>query len=193
MKGSQILVYVNKITPRIQYIFDLLLHDIIGLEIKITNDKSEYLSSSLPKITYADHAFGDEFFIYSSRLLFEKGIEDQDINVFEWKNIPVFFGTHPKYSIPFDPFAASFYLVSRYEEYLPHLKDEHLRFSPQQSLAYQKGFLTKPLVNIWCAELKHQLKIQYPELNFLSKHYKFISTFDIDRSEEHTSELQSTQ
>ena len=83
MKGSQILVYVNKITPRIQYIFDLLLHDIIGLEIKITNDKSEYLSSSLPKITYADHAFGDEFFIYSSRLLFEKGIEDQDINVFE--------------------------------------------------------------------------------------------------------------
>ena len=180
MKDTQLLVYSHKSTPRLQYILNLLLNDIIGVNFKIVNNKNEYLSSSLPKITYCEHVFGDEFFIYASRILFEKGIEDQELNVFDWKDMPVFFGTHPKYDFPFDPFAASFYLVSRYEEYLPHIKDEHLRFSPQQSIAYQKGFLNKPLINIWCNELKHQLKIKYPSLQFREKHFKFISTFDID-------------
>jgi hypothetical protein len=180
MREIQLLVYSHKSTPRLQYIFNLLLNEIIGLDFKITNDKNEYANSNLPKLTYCEHAFGDEFFVYATRLLFEKGIEDQEVNVFDWKNMPVFFGTHPKYDFPFDPFAASFYLVSRYEEYLPHIKDEHLRFSPQQSLAYQKSFLNKPLINIWCQELKHQLKLKFPTLHFKERHYKFISTFDID-------------
>ena len=180
MKEAQLLVYSHKTTPRLQYIFKLLLSDIIGVEFNITNNKSEFQDSKLPKLTYCEHAFGDELFIFATRLLFEKGIVDQEVNVFDWKNMPVFFGTHPKYDIPFDLFSASFYLVSRYEEYLPHIKDEHLRFSPQQSLAYQKGFLNKPLINIWCQELKQQLKAKYPDLLFKEKQYKFISTFDID-------------
>lgn len=180
MKEAQLLVYSHKTTPRLQYIFKLLLSDIIGVEFKIINNKTEFQDSALPKLTYCEHAFGDELFIFATRLLFEKGIVDQEVNVFDWKNMPVFFGTHPKYDIPFDLFSASFYLVSRYEEYLPHIKDEHLRFSPQQSLAYQKGFLNKPLINIWCQELKQQLKAKYPDLLFKEKQYKFISTFDID-------------
>ena len=162
MKEAQLLVYSHKTTPRLQYIFKLLLSDIIGVEFKIINNKTEFQDSKLPKLTYCEHAFGDELFIFATRLLFEKGIVDQEVNVFDWKNMPVFFGTHPKYEIPFDLFSASFYLVSRYEEYLPHIKDEHLRFSPQQSLAHQKGFLNKPLINIWCKELKQQLKAKYP-------------------------------
>jgi len=180
VKEAQLLVYSHKTTPRLQYIFKLLLSDIIGVEFKIINNKTEFQDSKLPKLTYCEHAFGDELFIFATRLLFEKGIVDQEVNVFDWKNMPVFFGTHPKYEIPFDLFSASFYLVSRYEEYLPHIKDEHLRFSPQQSLAHQKGFLNKPLINIWCKELKQQLKAKYPALLFKEKQYKFISTFDID-------------
>jgi len=180
VKEAQLLVYSHKTTPRLQYIFKLLLSDIIGVEFNITNNKSEFQDSKIPKLTYCEHAFGDELFIFATRLLFEKGIVDQEVNVFDWKNMPVFFGTHPKYDIPFDLFSASFYLVSRYEEYLPHIKDEHLRFSPQQSLAYQKGFLNKPLINIWCQELKQQLKAKYPDILFKEKQYKFISTFDID-------------
>ena len=82
--------------------------------------------------------------------------------------------------MPFDIFGAAFYLVSRYEEYLPHIKDEHMRFSPQQSIAYQKGFLNKPLVNIWAEELKKILRQKFQSLKFRESHYKFLSTFDID-------------
>jgi hypothetical protein len=43
--------------------------------------------------------------------------------------------------LPFDPLAATFYLVSRYEEYLPFIPDEHGRFPAKQSFAFSNGFL----------------------------------------------------
>ncbi len=83
---------------------------------------------------------------------------------------------------PFDPFAASFYLVSRYEEYLPHLRDYHDRYDTSESLAYQKNFLHKPLVNIYALMLKDLLKNKYPKMIFPEKKYRFISTIDIDNA-----------
>lgn len=178
--NNKILVYSSRLSPRLKYIFDLILHDLIGLDYVFCRSTEEFSRFTGPKISYSVYPISDEPFFFASRILFEKGIEDQQINVFDWKGLPVFFGTHPKYIIPFDLFAASFYLVSRYEEYLPHIKDEHMRFSPQQSLAFQKGFLNKPLVNIWAKELKKILSERFPPLEFSEHHYRYISTFDID-------------
>ena len=175
-----LLVYTDKTTPRLSYILRLLLGNLAGIRFQVTHSEEEFERYSGPKLSYCDKAFDKEPFIFASRLLFEKGIEDQQINVFEWRDVPVFFGTHPKYEIPFDPFAAAFYLVSRYEEYLPHIKDQHLRFSPHQSLAYQRNFLNKPLVNIWALQLREVLLRHYPELSYTDQHYRFISTIDVD-------------
>lgn len=175
-----LLVYTTRKTPRLTYTLDLVLSDLCGIDFTLTHDEQYFRNWQGARLSYSDTALADEPFIFASRLLFEKGIEDQQINVFEWKGIPVFFGTHPKYIMPFDPFAASFYLVSRYEEYLPHIKDEHMRFSPQQSLAYLKGFLSKPLVNIWANELRRILRIRFPDLHMRDRQYRYISTFDID-------------
>jgi hypothetical protein len=180
MNAPQLLVYTSRRTPRIAFIFNILLRDIAGLDFRLTHNSTEFIQWEGPKLSYCDQQLCDEIFFFASRILFEKGIEDQHINVFEWKGVPVFFGTHPKYVMPFDPFAASFYLVSRYEEYLPHIKDDHMRFSPQQSLAYQKGFLQLPVVNIWGMELKNILANRYPQLVFREHHYRYLSTFDID-------------
>jgi hypothetical protein len=178
--NDRLLVYTIKSTPRLKFIFDLVLNDLVGVDYQITHDEKQFRAYEGPRMSYCDQHIADEPFFFASRLLFEKGIEDQQINVFEWKDVPVFFGTHPKYLMPFDIFAASFYLVSRYEEYLPHIKDEHMRFSPAQSIAYQKGFLNKPLVNIWARELRTILMHKFPSLPFRETHYKYISTFDID-------------
>ena len=43
--------------------------------------------------------------------------------------------------IPFDVFSATFFLVSRYEEYLPHVKDDYGRFLATESLAFKEDFL----------------------------------------------------
>lgn len=178
--AHHLFVYTAKKSSRLQYTFDLMFRNLLGLEISYTDKADDFRNHVGPKLSYCDHQLADEPFFFASRILFEKGIEDQQINVFEWKGIPAFFGTHPKYIIPFDLFAASFYLVSRYEEYLPHIKDSHMRFSPQQSLAYQKNFLHKPLVNIYAQELKEILQQHFPQLQFKDTHYRYISTFDID-------------
>jgi hypothetical protein len=72
--------------------------------------------------------------------------------------------------------------VSRYEEYLPHLRDNHDRYETTESLAYQKNFLQKPLVNIYALKLKELFKSRYPDMVFPEKKYRFISTIDIDNA-----------
>jgi hypothetical protein len=182
ISSSIITVRVNQITPRLRYTFDLVFRDLLGIGYRFTLSAMEFAAAQGPKMTYGDHPSGDEPFIYAARLLFEKGIEDQQISVFDWNGTKAFYGSHPKYDFPFDPFAATFYLVSRYEEYLPHLRDSHDRYDTTESLAYQKGFLQKPVVNTWACMLRDLLRARYPELVFPERKYRFISTIDIDNA-----------
>ncbi|MCW3076982.1 MAG: hypothetical protein JWO32_1591 [Bacteroidetes bacterium] len=82
--------------------------------------------------------------------------------------------------IPFDIFGASFWLLSRYEEYLPHKTDQFNRFHYKSSVAYQYDFLQVPLVNLWQNELKKILQFKFPDLICRDRKYNFVSTIDID-------------
>jgi len=46
-----------------------------------------------------------------------------------------------------DIIASSFFMLSRYEEIILEVKDEHDRFPAQASIAYKENFLTRPIVN----------------------------------------------
>ncbi len=178
-----LLIYTTSSTPRLRYTFDLVFKEILGIEYTITHVSQEFISSAGPKLNYSDgEQFTDEPFFYASKFLFEKGIRPQEISVFDWDDTKVFFATHPKYIFPFDPFAATFYLVSRYEEYLPHKRDVYDRFDAKESLAFEKGFLKKPLVNIWSKKIKRVLLEKYPQLKFPPRSYQFVSTIDIDNA-----------
>jgi hypothetical protein len=177
-----ILIYTQEITVRLKYIFDLIFTRILKTEFELTENIDEFRAYTGARISYGLQSVADELFFYADRLLFEKGIEDQQISVFEWEGSKAFFATHPKYTFPFDPFAASFYLVSRYEEYLPHIRDSHDRYTTSESLAYQKNFLQKPLVNIWAMKIKDAILKKYPAARFQPREYKFISTIDIDNA-----------
>jgi len=177
-----VLVYCQQITVRLRYTFDLILDKILHAEYELTEDQNEFRNHPGARISYGTQPVSDELFFYSDHLLFEKGIEDQQISVFEWEGNKAFFATHPKYIFPFDPFAASFYLVSRYEEYLPHIRDAHDRYTTTESLAYQKNFLQKPLINIWAKKIKEVIQQRYPQEAFGNTEYKYISTIDIDNA-----------
>ena len=177
-----LLIYSASASPRLKYIFDLIFRDILGIEYTLSQDADAFAFSSLPKISYAEKPIGEELFFYSTELLFEKRIHAQDIIVFVWEDTKAFFATHPKYAFPFDPFAASFYLVSRYEEYLPYKQDHYARFDAKESLAYNKGFLQQPIVNIWADKIRKAIGERYPKLKFPERKYQYISTIDIDNA-----------
>jgi hypothetical protein len=176
------LVYVTTLTNRLSYTLDLVLKDLIGIDYELTTDADAFSFHTGPKLNYSRQQIGEELFFYSTDLLFEKKIRRQDIAVFEWNDVKAFFATHPKYVIPFDPFAASFYMVSRYEEYLPFKPDKFARFDASESLAFQKSFLNKPIVNIWAQKIKKILEETFPKLRFRERSYRFISTVDIDNA-----------
>ncbi|MBC90666.1 MAG: hypothetical protein CMC67_00685 [Flavobacteriaceae bacterium] len=126
----------------------------LDVEISITSSIEKFVSHDGAKISYSEKPLGKELFFYSSKILFDSGIQDIEIETFDWNNHPVFFKVPESSGIPFDIFAASFYLLSRYEEYLPHIKDHIGRYEYKNSVAFKNNFLEKPLVDIWVNELK---------------------------------------
>ncbi|HLC82239.1 MAG TPA: polysaccharide deacetylase family protein [Bacteroidia bacterium] len=176
------LIYTHKITHRNKYIFNLIFKDTLGIDFVLTQELDEFKAHDGAKLSYTHNPIADELFFTSRNLLFETGITEQNISVFDLNDSKVFFATGKSSALPFDVFAASFYLVSRYEEYLPHIRDEHDRFDAKDSLAFTNGFLQKPLVNTWAIWIKELIVSKYPQLVFPEQKYHFVSTIDIDNA-----------
>ena len=177
-----ILVYTHKITPRIRYIFKHIFTRTLMASVGFTSKIEDFVAHNGPKMSYTKNPLGSEFFVRSTEILFEQGVNDLEINVTKWDEVPCFFSAGSKSSIPFDIFAASFYLISRYEEYLPHVKDIHGRFTAEQSLAYQHQFLEKPVIDIWANKFLSLFKEKFPDYIYIQRNYQFISTIDVDNA-----------
>ena len=155
---------------------------ILGIDVSFTTTVEDFIKHSGPKITYSKTPLQNEFFIRSNSLLFEQGISDVDIIMNDWDGLPCFFEAGERSNIPFDIFSASFYLLSRYEEYLPHVKDELGRFPVKESLAYQHKFLQRPLVDLWAKKFLRVLKERFPDIEQKQRQYQFTSIVNVTSS-----------
>ncbi|MEP7277462.1 MAG: hypothetical protein ABI813_02360 [Bacteroidota bacterium] len=174
-----LLFYTHTITPRLQYIVDFISTELFDEPIHFTTDAENFKLATVPRLNYSDNDFSeDEFYIKATSLLFETGIHPQAIECFEADYHTAFFQTSGDH--PFDLLAAAFYLITRYEEYLPHKKDAFGRFAHNHSLAFKEHFLHQPLVNIWLDDFKKKLKKKFPALVFKRRPFKFIPSYDID-------------
>lgn len=177
-----LLIYTHKISPRFSYIARHLFTRMLGIEVRFSSKVEDFIGHKGPKITYTRQPLQNEFFIRSHELLFRQGVEEIDIQPGDWDGLPCFFRTGERSNIPYDIFAASFYLISRYEEYLPHMKDAHGRFPPVESLAHQLGFLHLPLVDLWAYKLLAVLQERFPELRARPEGYRFSPIIDVTTS-----------
>ncbi len=175
------LLYSLSITHRLKYISDFIGKELSGAAFQLTDDKAVYQNYPDLKINYTPELIaGDRFWLAPHSLLFEKGIQQQAIDCFEENGHKAFFKTNGDF--PFDIFAAAFYLLSRYEEYLPHQKDMYGRYAYENSLAFRKQFLDIPLVNIWLLQFRKKLEEQFPAFSFHPTPFTFLPTYDIDEA-----------
>jgi len=174
-----LLIYLPKISQRCNYIFDYIFKNELGIEYTTTTDITEFERFPREKINYSFSPAGSGFFIKASSLLFENEIKEQKVNVAEKEAVKVLF---PGYEddLGFDIFSASFFLMSRYEEYLPYTPDEFGRFPAEESLAFRKGFLQLPVVNIWIKMFREALQKKFPLLQIKRAIFNAILTYDID-------------
>lgn len=167
-----------------RYIADFIGKEIFGVPFEITTNPDDFINYNGPGINYSGNRLsGKEFFLSPHPLLFEKKIQLQATACFEVNGKKAFFNTSGDF--PFDIFAASFYLLSRYEEYLSFKQDIYGRYAHENSLAFKENFLGIPLINYWLEDFKTALRQKFPETEIQSSHgngktFTFMPTYDID-------------
>ncbi len=160
----------------------------------IVSNEEIFTKSEGIKINYSHSEFKFKTFnIHPHPIIFEKNISIQTIDCFETNGTIAFFKT-TQCDFNFDIFAASFYLISRYEEYLPYQKDMYGRYAHENSIAYKNNFLHLPLINIWAKKFRcmmSDLRSEMLDTSHLKSHISnqtsniqhptsFIPTYDID-------------
>jgi hypothetical protein len=176
-----VLIYCPRQTNRLTYTVQFIFEDILQMPYQLTSDSQSFIEYTAAKINYSRERISKgELFIYAHGLL-----EQDHINAIE---IPMEKDSERVHLFPnklsdlgFDLFSSIFYMVSRYEEYLPFKRDKHGRFEANQSFAYQHGFLNRPVVDEWIIELKNALSIIYPNLTWKEDRFTCQPTIDIDQ------------
>ena len=161
-----LLVYTYKITPRLNYVFKHIFENMLNIPVSFTPSVDIFVAHSGPKLSYSKKPLADEFHITSHSLLFEQGVQVQEINLEKWNGIPIFFKNEIQSHIPYDIFATSFYMLSRYEEFLPHIKTTDGYFDPDRSLSGINNFIELPVVDLWVKEFKLSLSKVFNKIQF---------------------------
>lgn len=172
------LILVPKITNRLQYTLDFVFGTVLGVDHELTTKKEAFRDFEGRKMSYGPNPMWDEPFQKSVNMLFERDIYEQDLKPFDFMDVKGIFPVYNQRSMmPFDVFAAVFFLITRYEEYLPQVRDQYGRFTPQSSCLYGMGVLAKPVVDIWIYEFAKRLHIE----DFVKpRSYSFQPTYDVD-------------
>lgn len=178
-----LLIYVPKLTNRLGYTINVVMRDLLHADFAITTDPEKFLSHAGPRICYGPKSVGspDIPFFKSCHLLFETTIEEQNCHCFPYEDTTAMFPVYGRdLALPFDPFASTFFLLSRYEEYLPHRKDEHGRFLVTESIACKEHFLQQAVVDRWALMVRDVVVRRFPEMVFPARNFAFEQTIDID-------------
>lgn len=176
-----LLIYVPKLTNRLGYTLKVIFNHLLKAEYSITTDEEYFLKWGEAKLSYGPKRQGDSTFIKACPLLFQTTIEEQEPHPEcrngQWTLYPVY---GRDLDFDFDILAATFFMVTRYEEYLPHREDEHGRFCAEDSLAWKAGFLDQPVVDQWARLIRRKITERFPKYEWSKQLYTFVQTVDID-------------
>ncbi len=179
----KLLIYTESRSPRLRYVLDFLFGRLLSCSYRLTSDEAGFASSALPRISYGRRRIGKgALHLPSCGLLEAAPISPQALRVCQHDGLPAFFRCTGDDSadLPFDLFALAFYLLSRYEEYLPFQPDRHRRFPASESLAGRFGFLQRPLVDLWTLRLGDLLQRRFPGWSYQTPSFRFLPTYDVD-------------
>ena len=157
-------IFTTRPHPRINYVATMLSHW-WGVRVSV-NPEPETASAT---IHYGQAGAGIQLPMHPIMQAEEvPGYESLELNTtFPW-------------SEDFDPLAAIFFCLSRYEEYQDFQADRHLRFPATASIAYQQGWLREPMAVRWADQLYQDLRKYQSSLPPLTREFVLLPTYDID-------------
>ncbi|WP_321470630.1 polysaccharide deacetylase family protein [Halarcobacter sp.] len=175
-----------------KYILDIIFNEFLGLEYQILkDDKSKHWEIELKnskKLVFKDYFFNKfpkdlEYLIFENIPLNIKFGKNEFVPE---ENIPILYGNDKLEKFDdiiicsIDVFASSFFMLTRWEEYVNKNRDNHHRFPSTESLAYKNDFLSRPIVNEYIEMLKNMMLYLDSNLKFKTRNFQLILTHDVD-------------
>lgn len=173
-----IWIFSDSITERLNYTLNFIFKE-RGVEFFVTNDPVLFENQTeVIKFVYADHPFQEEYLTISpADLLFQEHIAQQRLQSSVWNSANCL-----SFSGKTDPIASVFYVLSRYEEYLPFEADEHGRFQAKNSILNQNNWLNIPICDVWAESIIDWLSYAFNSTIAIDRSNKLLVTFDIDNT-----------
>jgi hypothetical protein len=186
------------------YILHIMLKEFLGLEFIVKTAQRENVcisdNDSRPRLLIADALFATP----EKYWLTKESLPKQPLAMFDMENIcpengikklpavPVIYGVrHARHTkangrngeeiwLPIDVFGSCFYMLTQYEEIVDPDRDEHDRFPARKTLAWQEGFLQRPIVNEYLEILWTCLKRLWPGITRKKREYRLLLSHDVD-------------
>lgn len=179
-----IVIYCSENSPRLKFVSDWLFKERLQTDYKIITDIAE--AEKEPFVIGYGRQLANGISVPDSGLLWQKGVQNISLSTGVWHDTPTFFAADDNniYNIPFDIFSAIFFLLSRYEEYLPYKADKHGRYPPANSVLFRNGWLMRPLADEWVCLLRKQLQSMW-KINLPATAFMYQPTYDIDIAYSH--------
>ena len=186
-------IYIpNNNLPEREYIIKILFSDYLGLRYKLVPSNSKQHYSIV--FNNVELIVKDSFFnLFPASLTYlNKDTLPKDIfyatNDFTFeKDIPVIYGSNEfsvsknKIICGIDIFASSFFMLTRWEEYVNTIRDEHQRFPGIESVAFKNSFLHRPVVNEFVELLWRFLQKLGFGAERKKRSFSLVLTHDIDQ------------
>jgi hypothetical protein len=169
--------------PRIEYAFRHIFGNTLGWDYMVHNTLEVFADVQGLKFNYSNTPSDDALCMVPHDIVYQNDIQEQNIKL-EWvENLPVFFKTRVNTLWDYDIIAMAFYILSRYEEYLPFEPDPYGRYKAKKSLAFRYDFLQIPVLDYWAIRLGRAIAskagVEFIQYN---KSYNLLSTIDIDQA-----------
>lgn len=168
------LIYSEIDHPRFRYAAEMVLMNYSG-SLLFTQSKRDFDQFEGPKICY-DHKNELSNSFYVNPIFWN----DQLIKP-QTKLIPAEEGFHLCFDDrAFDVFAATFFMLSRMEEYQDNTLDQHGRFMSSKSVLHERQAYRMPLVDMWRAVVERKITELFPEIVFRRSSFEIKPTIDVD-------------
>ncbi len=174
-----------------KYIIRVLFDVFLGLEYKINISASNqnYYEIILPnkkRLLFEDYFWEKVNETYLKKEYIPQSIKFAKNDYLCEQDIPVIYGnnrlevTIDGIICGIDIFASSFFMLTRWEEYINKTRDQYNRFPATASLAYKNGFLGRPIVNELVEMLWNMLKHLGYQKQRKQHKFEMLLTHDVD-------------
>jgi hypothetical protein len=169
-----IAIYAEIDSTRLNYALKALFNP-VDVSFFIVKDKSQFDEFKGAKLIYSEETWDNQLHIPQSEFFLDSSITPSTRFDFPFE-VP----ENGAFHFNFDVFAASFILLSRYEEEVISTRDSFGRFESKYSLLSKRNWLERPIVDEWRLALLRELKNRFPFFDYTPTSHNVHLTVDVD-------------